>query len=178
MKNDKYVIKILFSEPLTFFVTKSKLMSQVYILEFLLWTHCMLLCKSLNQHFVKGKGQEIKLPNLLDHRKSKRFPEKTSTSASFTMLKPLTVWITANCGKFFKRWEYQTTLPISQKTCIQVEKQQLEPDVEQLTGSKLGKEYVKAVCCHLACLTSVQSTSWETLGWMKHKMESRLPGEI
>ena len=60
---------------------------------------------------------------------------------------------------------------------MQVKKQQLEPDVEQ-TGSKLGKEYVKAVYYHLAYLTYMQSTSWETLGWMKHKLESRLPGEI
>ena len=48
-----------------------------------------------------------------------------------------------NCGDFFKRWEYQTTLPISQETCFQVKKQQIEPDMEQLTGSKLGKEYIK-----------------------------------
>ena len=59
------------------------------------------------------------------------------------MPKPLTVWITTNRGKFFKRWEYQTTLPISQETCFQVKKQQIEPDMEQLTGSKLGKEYIK-----------------------------------
>ena len=50
--------------------------------------------------------------------------------------------------------------------------------MEQQTGSKLGKEYVKAVYCHRAYLTSMQSTSWETLGWRKHKLESRLPGEI
>ena len=61
------------------------------------------------------------------------------------MPKPLTVWITINCGKFLKRWEYQTTLPASWETCIQVKKQQLEPDVEQRAGSKLGKEYDKAV---------------------------------
>ena len=73
--------------------------------------------------------------------------------------KPLTVWITANCGKYFKRWEYQTTLPASCETCMQVKKQQLEPDMEQQTGSKLGKEYVKAVCCHPAYLTDMQSTS-------------------
>ena len=57
-------------------------------------------------------------------------------------------WITANCGKFFKRWEYQTILPVSWEICIQVKKQQLELDMEQLTCSKLGKEYVKAVYCH------------------------------
>ena len=57
-------------------------------------------------------------------------------------------------------------------------KQQLEQDMEQCTGSKLGKEYIKAVYCHPAYLTSVQSTSYEMLGWMKHKLESTLPGEI
>ena len=61
---------------------------------------------------------------------------------------------------------------------MQVRKQQLEPDMEQQTDSKLGKEYIKAVYCHSAYLTSMQSTSWETLGWRKHKLESRLPGEI
>ena len=59
-----------------------------------------------------------------------------------------------------------------------VKKQQLEPDIEQLTGSKLGKEYVKAVYCHLAYLNSMQSISCKILGWMKHKLESRLLGEI
>ena len=61
---------------------------------------------------------------------------------------------------------------------MQVKKQQLEPDMEQQTSYKLGKEYVKAVYCHPAYLTYMQSTSWEMLGWMKHKLESRLPGEI
>ena len=60
---------------------------------------------------------------------------------------------------------------------MQVKKQQIEPDVEQWAGSKLGKEY-KAVYCHPAYLTYMQSTSWEMLGWMKHKLESRLHGEI
>ena len=77
-----------------------------------------------------------------------------------------------------KGWEYQTTLPASCETCMQVKKQQLKPDMEQRTGSKLGKEYVKAVYCHPAYLTYMQSTSWETLGWRKHKLEFRLPGEI
>ena len=65
------------------------------------------------------------------------------------------VWITTNCGKFWKRWEYQTT-------CMQVKKQQLELDMEQQTGSKQEKEYIKAVYCHPAYLTYMQSTSWET----------------
>ena len=61
---------------------------------------------------------------------------------------------------------------------MQVKKQQLELDMEQQTGSKLGKEYIKAVYCHTAYLTYMQSTSCEMPGWMKHKLESRLPGEI
>ena len=61
---------------------------------------------------------------------------------------------------------------------MQVKKQQLELDMEQQTGSKLGKEYTKAAYCHPAYLTYMQSTSWEMLGWMKHKLESRLPGEM
>ena len=61
---------------------------------------------------------------------------------------------------------------------MQVKKQQLEPHIEQQTGSKLVKEYIKAVYCHLAYLTSMQSTSWETLDWKKHKLESRYLGEI
>ena len=56
--------------------------------------------------------------------------------------------------------------------------QQLEPDMEQQTGSKLGKEYIKAVYGHIACLTSMQSTPCKMLGWMKHKLKSRLLGEI
>ena len=77
-----------------------------------------------------------------------------------------------------ERWEYQTTLPVSWEPCMWVKKQQLELDMEQQTGSKEEKEYIKAVYCHHVHLTYMQSTSWEMLGWMKHKLESRLPGEI
>ena len=59
-------------------------------------------------------------------------------------------WITANYGKFLKRWEYQTSLPVAWETCMQDKKQQLESDMEQMIGSKLGKEYIKAVYCHPA----------------------------
>ena len=93
------------------------------------------------------------------------------------MLKPLLVDQDTH-GKFLERWEYQIILPVSWETCMQVKKQKLELDVEQQTGSKLGKEYVKAVYCHPAYLTYMQSTSWEMLGWEKNKLESRLPGEI
>ena len=75
---------------------------------------------------------------------------KTSISALLTMPKPLTVWITINCGQFWKRWEYQTTGPASWETYMQVRKQELELDMEQQTSSKLEKEYVKAVYCHPA----------------------------
>ena len=61
---------------------------------------------------------------------------------------------------------------------MQIKKQQLEMDMEQHTGSKLGKEYIKAVYCHLAYLTYMHSTSFKLPGWMKHKLESRLLGEI
>ena len=69
-------------------------------------------------------------------------------------------------------------LDLPLENCMQVKKQHLEPDIEQQSGSKSGKEYVKAVYCHPAYLTDMQSTSWEILGWKKHKLESRLPGEI
>ena len=73
--------------------------------------------------------------------------------------------------KILKRWEYQTILPASWETCMQAKKQQLEQDMEQWTGSKLGKECIKAVYCHLAYLTYMQSTSCEMPGHMKHKVE-------
>ena len=134
----------------------------------------------------KAEEPEIKLPAYVGSSKKQESSRKTSTSALLTMPKPLTVWITINCGKFWKRWEYQTTWPAPGEICIQVRKQQLELDMEQQTGwllnrrvgSKYEKEYVKAVYCHPAYLTYMQSASWETLGWKKHKLESRLPGEI
>ena len=86
------------------------------------------------------------------------------------------MWI-PQTGKLLKRWEYQTTLPASRETCMQVKKQYLELDLEQCTGSKLGKECVKAVYCHSDYLTCMQSTSCEMLIWMKQKLESRLLGE-
>ena len=126
----------------------------------------------------KAEEPEIKLPTSTWSLKKQESSRKTSTSALLTMPKPLTVSITINCGKFWKRWEYQTTCPAPWETCMQVRKQQLELDMEQQTGSKYEKEYVKAVYCHPAHLTCMQSISWEMLGWRKHKLESRLLGEI
>ena len=76
--------------------------------------------------------------------------------------------------KILQEMGIQTTLPAS----WDIKKQQLELDREPWTSSKLGKEYVKAVYCHPAHLTYMQSISWEMPGWMKHKLEPRLPGEI
>jgi len=90
--------------------------------------------------FEKAEEPEIKLPTSFGSWKKQESSRETSTSASLTMLKPLTVWITTKCGKFLKRWEYQTTLPASWEICIQVKMQQLEQDMDQWTGSKLEKE--------------------------------------
>ena len=122
--------------------------------------------------------QRCNCQHFLYHRESKGIPEKTSTSITLTTLKPLTVWVTIHCGKFLKKWEYQTTLPVSWETCMQVKEQQLEPDMELLYGLKLGKEYIKAVYFHPVYLTYMQSTSWKMLDWMIHKLESRLQGKI
>ena len=126
----------------------------------------------------KAEEPEIKLPTSAGSWEKQESSRKTSISALWTMPKPLTVWITINCGKFWKRWEYQTTWSASWEICMQDKKQQWELNMEEQTSSKLRKEYVKAVCCHPAYLTYMQSTPWEMLDWMKHKLESRLPGEV
>ena len=171
----------------------------------------------------KAEELQIKLPTSTGSSKKQESSGKASTSALFTMTKPLTVWITTNCGKLLKRWEYQTTWPASWEICMQVKKQQLELDMKQQTWSKSWKQYVKAVYWHPAlfnfyaeyimrgegncnplqysCLENPMDreasrpwsmgsqrvghhwsdwvrTSCKMQGWMKHKLESRLPGEI
>ena len=84
----------------------------------------------------KAEEPEIKLPTSARSSKEKDSSRKTSISDSLTKPKPLIVWITTNCGKFWKRWEYQTTWPASWEICMQVRKQQLELDLEQQTGFK------------------------------------------
>ena len=110
--------------------------------------------------------------------KKQESSNKTYISVFLTTPKPLTVWITAHCGKFWKRWEYQTSLPTSWEVCMQVKKQELELDMEKEPSSKSGKEYIKAVYCHPAYLPYMQSTSCEMPGWMKHKLQWRLAEEI
>ena len=85
--------------------------------------------------FRKGRGTRDQIANIRWIMKKQESYRKTSISAFLTMPKPLTVWITINCGEFWKRWEYQTTWPASWEICMQLRKQQLELDIEQ-TGSK------------------------------------------
>ena len=116
--------------------------------------------------FRKGRGTRDQIANICWIMEKARVFQKNIYFSLLTMPKPLAVWITINSGKFWKRWEYQTTWSASWEICMQVRKQQLELDMEQHTGSKSGKEYIKAVCCHPADLTYMQSTLWETLGWI------------
>ena len=90
----------------------------------------------------KAEEPEIKLPTSAGSSKKQESSRKTSTSALLTMTRSLTIWITTNYGKFFKRWEYQTTWPVSWEICMQVKKQHIELDVEKQTHSKSGGVYV------------------------------------
>ena len=86
--------------------------------------------------FRKGRGTRDQIANISWIIEKVREFQKNIYSALLTMPKTLTVWITINCGKFWRRWKYQTTWPASWETCMQVRKQQLELDMEQQTGSK------------------------------------------
>ena len=123
----------------------------------------------------KAEEPEAKLPTFLESWRKQNNSRKTSISASLTTPKSL-----IDCGQLLKRWEYLTILFVSWETCMQVKKQQLELDMKQDIGSKLGRWYDKDVYCHPAYLASMQSTSWEILGWKKHKLllESSLLGEV
>ena len=120
---------------------------------------------------------EIKLPTSTGSLKKQESSRKTSTSALLITQKGFD-HVDHNKLEFLKRWEYQTTLPASWEISMQVKKQQLELNMGQQTGSKLGKEYIEALYCHPAYLTYMQRTSCKLPVWMKHKLESRLPGEI
>ena len=99
--------------------------------------------------FRKGRGTRDQIANICWIIERAREFQKKSTSALLATPQPLTVWITTNCRKFFKRWKYQTTISASWEICMHFKKQQLEPDVEQHTDFKLGKQYIKAVYCLL-----------------------------
>ena len=124
--------------------------------------------------FKKAEEPEIKLPTSVG--KAREF-QKNIYFCFIDYAKAF------DCVDHRKLWKIpkemdQTTWPASWEICMQVRKQQLELDMEQQTDSKLGKKYVKAVYCHPAYLTYMQSTPWETLGWMKNKLESGFPGEL
>jgi len=126
--------------------------------------------------FRKGRGTRDQIANICwIMEKAKEFQKKTSTFALLTTPYPL-------CGsqtvENIKEMRIPDNLPASWEICTQVNKQQLEADMEQWTRSKLGKEYVKAVYYHPDYLIYMQGTSCEMPVWMKHKLELRLPGEI
>ena len=114
--------------------------------------------------FRKGRGTRDQIANIHWIIEKAREFQKNIYFCFIAYAKAF-VWITANCRKLLKRWKYQIILPASWEICMPDKKQQLEPDMEKQTVSKLGKEYVKAVYCHPAYLTSMQSTSCEMPGW-------------
>ena len=128
--------------------------------------------------FRKGRGTRDQIANT--HwiiKKGREFQKNTyfcfiDYAKSFDCVEHNKLW------KILKEMGIPDHLTCLLRNCIQVKKQQLELDMEQQTGSKSGKEYVKAIYCHPAYLSYVPSTSWEMLSWMKHKLESRLPREI
>ena len=119
----------------------------------------------------KAEEAEIKLPTSDGSWKKQESSRKTSTSALLTMLKPLTVWITTDGGEFLKRWEYPRNLYAGQEARVSTGHGTMD-------CFKFGKRVLKAIYCHPAYLTYMQSTSCEMPGWMKHKLKSRLPGKI
>ena len=121
--------------------------------------------------FRKGRGTRDQIANIYwIIKKAREFQKNTY----------FCLWLCGSPQTVENSWrDGNTRRPdLPPEKSIQVKKQQLELDMEQQTGSKLGKKYGKAVYCHPGYLTYVQSTSWEMLDWMKHKLESRFPGEI
>jgi len=105
--------------------------------------------------FRKGRRTRDQIPNICwIINKAREFQENTY----FCLIDyaKAFVWITTNCGKFWKRWEYQTSWPAFWEICMQVMKEHLKLDIEQQIGSKSGEQYIKAVYCHPAYLTSIQ----------------------
>ena len=134
--------------------------------------------------FGKGRGSRDQIANIhwiTEKKKKKQKKNKGIPEKHLLLLHWLckSLWLCGSwqIGQSLKRWEYQTTLPVSWETYVQDKKWQWEPDMEQ-DWFKIGKEYIKVAYGYLACLTYIQSTPCEMSGWMNHKLESRLPGEI
>ena len=119
---------------------------------------------------------EIKLSTSAGSEKKQENSRNTFISVSLTMLKPLTMWITTNCGKFFKRWKYQTTFTCLLRNLCAGQEAIVRTRHGTADLFRIGKAIHQG--CHPAYLTYMKSTSCEIPGWMKHKLESRLPGEI
>ena len=126
----------------------------------------------------KTEEPEVKLPTPAGSSKKQESSRKTSISALLTMPTPSTVWITINCGKFWKRWEYQTTWPASWEPVCRSGSNSYKWTWNNRLVPNRVKSTFKAVYCHPAYLTYMQSTSGEMLGWMNNKLGSRLPKEI
>ena len=126
----------------------------------------------------KAEEPEIKLLTSFGSWKKQKSSRKTSTSALLTMPKPLTVWITTNCGKFFKRWEYQTTWPASLRNLYAGQEATVRTGRGTTDWFQIGKGVRQGCILSPTYLTYMQNTSWEMPHWMKYKLESRLMGEI
>ena len=135
---------------ITFISNASKVILKIPQARLQQYVNCEL--SDVQAGFRKGRGPEIKLQTSTESSKKQESSRKRSTSALLTMPKPLTVWTATNCGKFYNRRKYQTTVPDSWEIRMWVKKQQIELDMKQQTGSKSAKEYVKAVYCHPAYL--------------------------
>ena len=120
--------------PLSLAPHASKIMLKILQARLQQYVNCEL--PDVQSGFRKGRGTRDRIANICWIIEKVREFQKTHTFALLIMPKPLSVWITKNCGKFWKRWEYQTTWPASWEICMQVRKQQLEVDMEQQTSSK------------------------------------------
>ena len=127
--------------------------------------------------FRKGRGIRDQIANIHWITEKEENSRKTSTSALLTMIKPLTMWITTN-WKILKEMGVPDHLICLLGKLYAGQEATVRTELEQQIGSKLGKEYIKAVYCHPAYLTYVKNISCKMLGQMNHKLESRLLGEI
>ena len=128
--------------------------------------------------FRKAEEPEFKSQTTTESSKQQESSRKISTSASLTTSKPSTVWIKTNCRTFFKRWEILDHLTCLLRNLYAGQEATVRNGHGTTHGSKSRNEYIKAIYCYPPYLTYMQSTSCEMPGWMKHKLESRWPGEI
>ena len=140
-----------------------------------MWTMKFQMFKLVLQ---KTEEPEIKLPASAGSLKKQKDSRKMSISTLLTMPNTLTVWITKNCGKLWKRWEYQTTWPASWEIRYPSQEAIVRTGHGTTDWFQIGKEYIKAVFCHPTYLTYMQSTSWENTGLDEAQAGIEMPGEI